>query len=260
MLHRTFCCCGLRIIRHNGRSSRLDSRGKRRQVVGFQAAGGGVHVPLARSVMGVKAIFARAAAREVLGRYRNAILGHTMVAALNTGDNMGHNLADQGWILAKSTVGTLPARVGYSVCHVHIAFTQAAGVPFAADGIGKLVHKINFAALNGGGNAQGTGPGCQHAARIVHSEHQLAILVAGVGRRCHRDKVLALLTHCIRLVHPISQIGGGGVGTQDNMAVEPVFEQGRGAGQVLLAENCFAAEFALIQNACLVSLFLNIFI
>lgn len=92
MLHRTFCCCGLRIIRHNGRSSRLDGRGKRRQVVGFQAAGGGVHVPLARSVMGVKAIFARAAAREVFGRYRNAILGHTMVAALNTGDNMGHNL------------------------------------------------------------------------------------------------------------------------------------------------------------------------
>ncbi len=32
-----------------------------------------------------KAIFARAAAREVFGRYRNAILGHTMVAALNTG-------------------------------------------------------------------------------------------------------------------------------------------------------------------------------
>ena len=29
--------------------------------------------------MGVKAIFARAAAREVFGRYRNAILGHTMV-------------------------------------------------------------------------------------------------------------------------------------------------------------------------------------
>lgn len=74
------------------------------------------------------------------------------------------------------------------------------------------------------------------------------------------DKVLTLLAHCIRLVHPISQIGGGGVGTQDNMAVEPVFEQGRGAGQVLLAENCLAAEFALIQNACLVSLFLNIFI
>ena len=44
--------------------------------------------------MGVKAIFARAAAREVFGRYRNAILGHTMVTALNTGDNMGHNLAD----------------------------------------------------------------------------------------------------------------------------------------------------------------------
>ena len=36
--------------------------------------------------------------------------------------------------------------------------------------------------------------------RIVHSEHQLAILVAGVGRRCHRDKVLALLAH-LSLIH-----------------------------------------------------------
>ena len=199
--------------------------------------------------MGVKTVLAGAAAGEVLGGHRNAVRRHTMVAALDAGDDVLHDLADERRVLAKGAVGALPAGIGDGVGHVHVALAQAAGVPFAADGLGKLVHNVNAVALDGGRNAQRAGIGGKDAARIVHAKHQLAVLVAGVGGRRHGDKVLALLTDGVGLVHPVGQIGGGGVGAQNDMAVEPLLQQGGGAGQILLAKNGLAAELALVQNA-----------
>ena len=211
------------VVRHDRGCACLDGGSKRRQMVGFQTAGGGVNVPLPRCIVGVKAVFTRTAAREMLGGYCHAVGGHALVAALDAGNNVGHNLADQRRILTKSTVGTLPARISHGVCHVHIALAQAAGVPLSAHSGGKFVNQINAIALDSGGNSQGARPGGHYTAGVVHAKDQFTVFVAGVGRRSHGDKMLALLTDSVGLIHPVRHIGGGGVCTQNHMAVEPIF-------------------------------------
>ena len=194
-------------------------------MVFFQAAFGGVHVPLAGCVMRVKTVFTRAAAREMLGCYGHAVLGHAIRLALDAGNQVAHNFADQGRVLTKGAVGALPARVGDRVGHVHVALAHAARIPFAPDGIGKLVNNINSAGtLDSGRNAQRAGPGGQNAERIVHAVHQFAVFIAGVGGCRHWDKVVAFLAHGIDLVDPVGQVGRGGVGAQNDMAVEIFFE------------------------------------
>ena len=162
--------------------------------------------------MRVKAVFPRAAAREVLGGDCHAVGCHAFVAALDAGDDVAHDLADQLRVLTKGAVGTLPAGVGHRVCHIHIALAQTAGVPLSAHGGGKFVHKVNAVALDGGGNAQGTRPCGKHTAGIVHAKDQLAVFVAGVGRCCHGDKMLTLLADGVGFIHPVRHIGGGRVG------------------------------------------------
>ena len=193
-------------------------------MIGFQTARCGVYIPLPCSIMGVKAVFAGTAAREMLGGYGHAVSGHALRTALNPGNDMGHDLADKCRVFAKGAVGALPAGVGHRVGHVHVALAQAAGVPFPAHRGGKLVHKVDAAALDCSGNAQRSRPCGQHAAGIVHAKDQLAVLIAGVGRSCHRDKMLALLTDSVGLVHPVGHVSGGGIGAQDHMAVEPLLQ------------------------------------
>src|SRR5699024_68217 len=94
--------------------------------------------------------------------------------------------------------------------------------------------------------------GGKDAGGVVHAKDHFAVLIAGVGGRLHRDEVLALLGDGVQLVEPVGHVGGGGAGPQDQVAVEPVLDQGGGAGQALLTENGLAVELGVVQHARLV--------
>ncbi len=172
----------------------------------------------------------------------SAVPGDAVGPALDAGDQPLKDLLDQLGVLAEGAEGALPAGIADAVGHVHIALAQAAGGPLAPDAAGKLVDQGGVAVLaqDGRRDAQGAGPGGEHTGGVVHAKDHLAVLVAGVGGRLHRNKVLALFGHGVQLVEPVGHVGGGGAGPQDQVAVEPLFDEGGGAGQVLLAKNGLA--------------------
>ena len=244
----------LGVVGHDGGGVILDGGAEGGNVVFLEGALGGVDVPLAGGIVGVKAVFTGAAAGEVLDGHGHALFGDAVGAALDAGDQVLEDLLDQSGVLAEGAEGPLPAGIADAVGHVHIAFPQAAGRPLAADAVGKLVDDVHGAVLapDSGGDAQGAGPGGKDAGGIVHAEDHFAVLIAGVGHHLHRDEVVALLGHGVELVEPVGHVGRGGVGPEDQVAVEPVLQQGGGAGQVLLAEDGLAVELAVIQHARLV--------
>ena len=106
--------------------------------------------------MGIKAVLAGTAAGEVLHGHGNTLGGNAVAAALDAGDQVVEDLFDQCGVLAKGAEGALPTGIGDAVGHVHVALLQAAGVPLAADGVGKLVDDVDACgALDGSSNAQG---------------------------------------------------------------------------------------------------------
>ena len=64
--------------------------------------------------------------------------------------------------------------------------------------------------------------------------------------------MLALFGDGVQLVEPVGHVGGGGAGPQDQMPVEPLLDQGGGAGQVLLAKDGLAVELGVVQHTRLV--------
>ena len=95
-----------------------------RDVVLLQGAGGGVDVPLACCIVGVKAVLTGTAAGEVLHGHGNTLGGNTVAAALDAGDQVVEDLLDQCGVLAKGAEGALPTGVGDAVGHVHVALLQ----------------------------------------------------------------------------------------------------------------------------------------
>ena len=203
----------------------------------LQGAGSGVDVPLACGIVGVKAVLAGTAAGEVLGGHGNAVGGDAVIAALDPGNDVLGDLADQCGIFAEGAVAALPAGVGHAVHHVHIALAQVAGFPALTGSLCPLVGNFDAAALDGGCDAQGAGPGGEHAAGIVHAEDDLAVLVTGVGSGLDRHEALALFGNGLQLVQIVSQIIGLSVFTEDGMTGEPLLDQGGGAGQMLLTKD-----------------------
>ena len=225
-----------------------------RDVVLLQGAGGGVDVPLACCIVGVKAVLTGTAAGEVLHGHGNALGGNAVAAALDAGDQVVEDLLNELGVLAKGAEGALPTGVGDAVGHVHVALLQAAGVPLAADGVGKLVDDVDAcSALDGSSNAQGAGIGGKHAGGIVHAEHDLTVLVAAVGHDLHGNKVIAGLGQVLQLVQVICQILGRGALAQDDVAVEALLDHVRGAGQGLGAEDAVGdVHGCLVQQAAFV--------
>ena len=242
----------LGVVGHDGGGLLVHRCHEARHMVLLQAAGGGVDVPLTGGVVGIEAVLPGTAAGEVLGGDSHAGVGDAVVAALNPGDDVPHHFTDQGRVLAEGAVAALPAGVGHAVGHVHIALAQVAGLPAAADGFRPLVGHFDAAALDGGGDAQGAGPGGEDAAGVVHAEDDFAVLVPGVGGHGHGDKPLALLGHGLELVQVVRHVVGLGVFPENGVPGEPVLDQGGGAGQVLLAEDGLLVDFALVQHAGLI--------
>ena len=87
-----------------------------------------------------------------------------------------------------------------AVHHVHIALTQVAGFPAFAGSFCPLVGNFDAAALDGGCDTQGAGPGGEHAAGIVHTEDDFAVFVPGVGSCLDRHKPLTFLGDGLQLV------------------------------------------------------------
>ena len=61
--------------------------------------------------------------------------------------------------------------------------------------------------------------------------------------------MVTFLTDGVDLVDPVGQVGGGGVGTQDHMAVESIFQHLGGADDVLFAEDGLGIALGLVQDA-----------
>ena len=159
-----------------------------------QAALSLVHVPLSLLVMGVKAVFPGPAAREMLDGDGHALRCDTGFAALDSGHQAGDHFRDQGRVLAKGAVGALPAGVRHGVRHVHVALLQTHRVPFPADALREGIHQSGSISLHGRGDSHGARPGRKYPRRVVHAEHHLAVLVAGVGGDHHGDAVGGLLS------------------------------------------------------------------
>lgn len=223
-------------------------------MVFLQGTGGSIDVPLPCGIVGVKAIFPGSAAGEVFYRYRHTLLGNALAAALDAGDQVVKDLLDQHRVLAKGAKGALPPGVGDTVCHVHIAFAQAAGPPLAANGVRKFINDIDpGGALDRSSNAQRARPGSKHTGCVVHTKHSLAVLVAAVGHDLHRHKVGAAFRHILQLVQIIGQIRGGGVFPKDQVADKASLQKLGGSGQLLLSKDragrlyrCFVQQAALI--------------
>ena len=225
-----------------------------RDVVLLQGAGGGVDVPLACCIVGVKAVLTGTAAGEVLHGHGNTLGGNAVAAALDAGDQVVEDLLNELGVLAKGAEGALPTRVGDAVGHVHVALLQAAGVPLAADGVGELVDDVDAGgALDSRCDAQSAGPGGEDTGGIVHAEDDLTVLVAAVGHDLHGHEVLTGLGQVLQLVQIVGQIFGGGVLAQDDVAVEALLDHVRGAGQGLGAEDAVGdVHGCLIQQAAFV--------
>ena len=245
----------LGVIRHDGLGVVADGRTEGRDVVLLQRTGGGVDVPLTGCIVGIEAVLTRAAAGEVLHGHGHAVGGDTVAAALNAGDEVVKNFFDQLGVLAERAEGALPTGVGDAVGHVHIALLQAACVPLAADGVGELVDDVDAGrALDGGCDAQRSGPSGEHAGGVVHAEHDLAVLVATVGHDLHGHEVLTGLGQVLQLVQVIGQILGRGAFAQDDVAVEALLDHVGGAGQGLMAEDAVGdIHRSLVQQAALVA-------
>ena len=134
---------------------------------------------------------------------------------------MAEDLADQLRIFTKSSVGPLPAGIGNHICHVHIALLKSCGIPFSADTVCKIIHKIDGISLHCGGNAKGSRPRGKNSCRIIHTEYQLAILISGIGYYLHRNEVLTFLCHCVKLIQPVCQIFRRGICAKNQMARKP---------------------------------------
>src|SRR5699024_3525271 len=91
----------LGVVGHDGGGVVLDRGAEGGDVVCLQRALGGIDVPLAGGVVGVKAVFTRAAAGEVLDRHGHAVFGDAVGAALDAGDQPLEDLLDQLGVLAE---------------------------------------------------------------------------------------------------------------------------------------------------------------
>ena len=254
LLRSALLGAGLGVVGHDGLGIVADGGAECRDVVLLQGAGGGVDVPLACCIVGVKAVLTGTAAGEVLHGHGNTLGGNAVAAALDAGDQVVEDLLNELRVLAKGAEGALPTGVGDAVGHVHVALLQAAGIPLAADGVGKLVDDVDACgALDGSSNAQGAGIGGKHAGGIVHAEHDLTVLVAAVGHDLHGNKVIAGLGQILQLVQVICQILGRGALAQDDVAVEALLDHVRGAGQGLGAEDAVGdVHRCLVQQAAFV--------
>ena len=254
LLRSALLSAGLGVVGHDGLGIVADGCTECRDVVLLQGAGGGVDIPLACRIVGVKAVLTGTAAGEVLHGHGNTLGGNAVAAALDAGDQVVEDLLNELRVLAKGAEGALPTGVGDAVGHVHVALLQAAGVPLAADGISKLVDDVDACgALDGSSNAQGAGIGGKHAGGIVHAEHDLTVLVAAVGHDLHGNKVITGLGQVLQLVQVICQILGRGALAQDDVAVEALLDHVRGAGQGLGAEDAVGdVHGCLVQQAAFV--------
>ena len=246
---------GLGVVGHDGLGVVADGRTESRDVILLQGAGGGVDVPLTSGIVGIKAVLTGTAAGEVLHGDGYALRGDTVAAALNAGDQVVEDLLDQLRVLAEGAEGALPTGVGNAVGHVHIALFQAACVPLAADGVGELVDDVDAGGtLDGGCDAQSAGIGGEHAGGVVHTEDDLAVLVAAVGHDLHGYEVLTGLGQVLQLVEVIGQIFGRGALAENDVAVEALLDHVGGAGQSLMAEDAVGdIHRGLIQQAGLVA-------
>ena len=213
----------LGVVGHDGGNLLVHRSLERREVVVLQRALGRVGVPLAQGVVRVEAVLTRAAAREVLDGQGDAVLGHAVLAALEAHDDAGDRIGDELRALAERAVGTLPARVGGHVGHVHIALLDAAGVPLGAGDLSEVGDQLRVAAgldvaHRGSREAQGARPGGEHAGGVVHAEGGLRVLVTGVGVNHDRDAVRGLLSHLVQRVDPLRQLARRRVLAQDEVA------------------------------------------
>ena len=144
--------------------------------------------------MGIKTVFPGPAAREMLDGDGHALRGDAGFAALDSGHQTGDHFRDQGRVLAKGAVGALPAGVRHGVRHVHVALLQAHRVPLPADALREGVHQAGSISLHGRGDSHGARPCRKYTRRVVHAEHHLAVLIAGVGGDHHGDAVGGLLS------------------------------------------------------------------
>ena len=190
----------LRVVRHNRRRAAVNRHLEGRQMVFLQAAFGLVDVPLAHLIVRVKAVFARAAAREMLDGHRDAVFCHAVRTALDARDQVAENVADERCVLAKGAERALPARVRHRVGHVHVALAQARGVPAVADAVGKFVGDMEAVALDGCRNPQRSRPRRKYAGRVVHAVNDLTVFVSGIRHHFHRDKMRAFLGDLLQLV------------------------------------------------------------
>ena len=244
----------LGIIGHYGGNIFIDCRTEWRQMILHEAVFGGIYVPLAHLVMGIKAVFAGSAAGEMLYGERHAIIGHSLVATLNCRHDDIHNTGSEFGVLAKGAVIALPAGIGQKVRHVHVTLADAHCVPVAADSVRPLTGHIHGIAAHCRRNAQRTGPAGEYAGGVVHAEYHLAVLVAGVGHYLHGHEMFTFLSHGLQLVHPVDYLVGLGALAEYHVSLEQLLYGIRGAGRRLLAEDGLHGHHSFIQQTRLVNL------
>ena len=98
-----------------------------------------VDVPLAHTVMGIKAIFTGSPSRKMLYGHSHAVRGNSVTATLDPRDNPLKDAAYQLRILPKGAVAALPSGICQYIRHIHISLFHTYAVPFPADAVCKII-------------------------------------------------------------------------------------------------------------------------
>ena len=104
-------------------------------------------------------------------------VGDAVVAALNPGDDVLHHFTDQGRVLAEGAVGC--AASGGRSCSRACTYSPCAGcrTPSCGGWLPPTGRLLRCAALDGGGDAQGAGPGGEDAAGVVMPKDDFTVLI-----------------------------------------------------------------------------------
>ena len=126
--------------------------------------------------------------------------------------------------LAERTVRTLPSRIGHNIRHLHISFSQTAGIPLTADTIRKFIDQFQSCAFD-----------CCRDPSVPFTRLQIRPPRHSFRRQLPRfsfaefDATLTgtqcghLFRHRLQLVEPISHIFRSRIGAQDQMSGKPLF-------------------------------------
>ena len=159
----------------------------------------------------------------------NTICCYTIFASLNAWNKAVKNIVDQFWIFAERTVSTLPSRIRYDVCHVHISFFHSGCIPFFTDAFCKIIDQVKAASFYGSGNSHCSRPCGKYTSGIVHTEDDLSVFVSRVWYHENRNRMCLAFSKCIQFVHPVCQFVRFWIFAQDKVSDSHIFYCIRGS-------------------------------